>query len=166
MCWKWKYAFWITLGDMRRGKAELHISKLISLFHHHPQFWFQAVVCFSTPRMYPWSGYFQVKANLLCPCVIVGRSFHCGNRGNEKSESNRWPKLLKSSDFLSKIYQFQGVPKTFVKACHWWYTNLMGRSKLLFIAIYIPTSRNWTIAIFRNKIVLIFCINSWKIEKS
>ena len=44
---------------IRQVKAELHILKLIFVFHHH-QCWYQAILRVSTPKMYLWSGYFLV----------------------------------------------------------------------------------------------------------
>ena len=62
-----KYAFWITLTPQLdrccQGKAEVRIINFKttwSEFHHLTQSWSKAVVCVSTPRMYPRSGYFLV----------------------------------------------------------------------------------------------------------
>ena len=50
----------------RRGEAEVRILDLLTVkttwseFHHLPQSRSKAVVCVSTPRMYPRSGYFLV----------------------------------------------------------------------------------------------------------
>ena len=71
-----KYAFWVTLrhlGYMPQGKAKLstlhywarwsgaaYIRTHFS-FSSPPQCWSQAVVCVSTPRMYPQSRYFLVN---------------------------------------------------------------------------------------------------------
>ena len=63
-----KHAFWVTLrllGPMQQGKAKLHTlhyqsrqSRAVYIKTHFsvslpPQFWSQAVVCVSIPRMYP-----------------------------------------------------------------------------------------------------------------
>ena len=75
-----KHAFWVTLrhlGSMLRGKTELctlhdqaRWSQAAYIRTHFsvsstPQSWSWAVVCVSTPRMYPRSGYFLVYYILI-----------------------------------------------------------------------------------------------------
>ena len=71
-----KYSFWFTLrplGSMRQGEAELHTLQYQARWNQATyiktqfsvssplQCRSQAVVCVSTPRMYPRSGYFLVN---------------------------------------------------------------------------------------------------------
>ena len=50
--------------DIRREEAKLSILKLASVLLS-PQCWSKAVVCISTPRMYPWSGHFLVSCKRI-----------------------------------------------------------------------------------------------------
>ena len=80
-----KYSFWFTLrplGSMRRGEAELHTLQYQARWNQATyiktqfsvssplQCRSQAVVCVSTPRMYPRSGYFLVMNKLTSSLLL------------------------------------------------------------------------------------------------
>ena len=75
---------------------------------------------------------------------------------------------MKPAHSYSKISQFQGDPKKFLKKSHDSHTYLIGQTKLPFLAICSPTSQ--TLAEMYNfsfsKLNRAnFCVNSWKIDK-